>query len=132
MYYHYCIVYIYIYIYIYTYIHACMHAYIHTYGAFLKWGYRQLSSIFRWIFHETIQRQLRGHSAAVLSLAFRAQAGCENRSALPWQRPMKNGAFYRDCREYGGFIGDKYIYIYIHIHIYIYIYNIYIYIDIYI
>ena len=70
------------------YIYICiittvLYIYIHTYGAFLKWGYRQLSSIFRWIFHETIQRQLRGHSAAVLSLAFRAQAGRENRSALP-------------------------------------------------
>ena len=35
------------------------------------------------------------------------------------QRPMKNGAFYRDCREYRGFIGDKYIYV----HIYIYVYR---------
>ena len=70
--------------YIYIYVLSLLYCiYIHTYGAFLKWGYRQLSSIFRWIFHETIQRQLRGHSAAVLSLAFRAQAGRENRSALP-------------------------------------------------
>ena len=35
------------------------------------------------------------------------------------QRPMKNGAFYRDCREYRGFIGDKYIYVHIYIYMYI-------------
>ena len=38
--------------------------------------------------------QLRGHSAAVLSLAFRAQAGCENRRShgnVPWKMELSIG-----------------------------------------